>query len=523
MKKSTKQTAGLLTAIAIGIAGIQLPAHAESSTVTCAMLQNVIYTANEGERITLSDGAPCNENILIPKGRVIYLDAGTTGIAGAAGSNSIIVEQGSTLYLSGVVTGSDSDKATIANFGTLRIVDAPDRSTSEITSNNAGIAIYNFGDLSVATSGVEVYGSIKTDQGATTKIAGGLYNNLDSLTDKITKGCNVLSDSAVGERGYFSEVQCPAVSVSFNHSLAVGVPLETMPIGYTYTATYNYPEIADAKGYSISSSAPDIISVSGSALEGFNITAKAPGDATMSSGNYTSGMTGHIKAYDVTLDGKSILPNPTIYSQLIGQDIWDLFDGDDYSLAAKFGIAKLPAYDASDDEPMLTSLGDGKVLGYYEINCFVADSQDNWLASVTDLNGDAAKISLDLPNDLPSLADGHTRQFYVVRKHQDASTGEYQYDVLPAESDNSQLTFYSDKFSLFAVAYRDVEVTPAASEEDAAASTSTSDSATSPDTGSFTSGSQNYSALAIIGSLTTGLLSSALLFPRVKKLINRNK
>lgn len=66
------------------------------------------------------------------------------------------------------------------------------------------------------------------------------------------------------------------------------------------------------------------------------------------------------------------------------------------------------------------------------------------------------ELKLDVPQDMPPLEIGYLRQFSIIRIHND--NGNLQVTTLYDEdTDESTITIYSDKFSTYAITYKDVK------------------------------------------------------------------
>lgn len=110
-------------------------------------------------------------------------------------------------------------------------------------------------------------------------------------------------------------------------------------------------------------------------------------------------------------------------------------------------------------------------VGSYDININYLEN-GQVIDQITEL-GSAIKINVAL-DEVPELADGYTRTWYVVRVHLNETTGEYETKILPATFDEATKTvaFESDKFSAFTVAYVDTE----SATEDKGSTTESTDS-----------------------------------------------
>ncbi|MBQ2695485.1 hypothetical protein IJG04_02495 [Candidatus Saccharibacteria bacterium] len=479
MKHKTKMVVPAM--LLLGSLSMVGPTHATSGLVqevNCANLQTAIDEAENNARIALShSNLECQAQIVIPSGKSVYLYTGGAGLGYSGDGNTITISDGATLYLSGSVSNMNLNFSAISNFGRTYIVDWQNSNQPSIIYGDSGTAITNFNELNVISDSVEVLSNIVSTEGIV-RLAGGGYDDqyIDTFTNYVTNGCDFVN----------SNVVCEDIDVIRSDQLA-GPTMDQMPIGYNYTVEYNYPELAEIKGYFIASSDPQIINVQGSALEGYNITAQSKGSASMSSGNFNGAGIGQSIVYDVTFNGKSILPNSAVANQLIHQDVYGII-GENLTLPVKIEKVKLQNIDISDDEAMLAALGNGKVAGYYDVECFVTSENGLWLASVYDLNDEEAKVSFELPENLPAIADGYERSFYVIRKHQDTS-GAYQVDILPTEVNNNEATVFSDKFSLYILAYIDTEI---------------EEGTTTPETGHFTLDGGSAIASASIATMVLG-------------------
>ena len=60
------------------------------------------------------------------------------------------------------------------------------------------------------------------------------------------------------------------------------------------------------------------------------------------------------------------------------------------------------------------------------------------------------KATINIPNNLPKLADGYSRKYYIVRLHDN------KVDILDTVvNDDNTLTFETDKFSTYSLVYKD--------------------------------------------------------------------
>lgn len=94
-----------------------------------------------------------------------------------------------------------------------------------------------------------------------------------------------------------------------------------------------------------------------------------------------------------------------------------------------------------------------KVANYFDISIAVKNKEnDDYLGSLDKLT-EKVKFAVAIPDSLLKTEDGYERHFYVVRVHGDKT------DILDTKLDKNIVTFESDKFSTYALAYEDVKKT----------------------------------------------------------------
>ena len=98
---------------------------------------------------------------------------------------------------------------------------------------------------------------------------------------------------------------------------------------------------------------------------------------------------------------------------------------------------------------------DIKVAEYIDIAIVVKDADtDEELAKLSTVK-EAIKFTVEVPSELKAdIPEGYTRIFYIIRNHNGVI------DVLETKEADGKLTFESDKFSTYAIAYKDVKEEP---------------------------------------------------------------
>ncbi|WP_432651299.1 leucine-rich repeat domain-containing protein [Huintestinicola sp.] len=110
---------------------------------------------------------------------------------------------------------------------------------------------------------------------------------------------------------------------------------------------------------------------------------------------------------------------------------------------------KVPVEDKSLAEAVLA--GEMQIGMYIDVSLFVKVG-DNEPRAVTNTNGDL-KISFEMPEKLINTEKNVTREYSIIRVHSGVAT------VLDCEFDNAtnKGSFVTDKFSSYAIAYKDIE------------------------------------------------------------------
>ncbi len=109
---------------------------------------------------------------------------------------------------------------------------------------------------------------------------------------------------------------------------------------------------------------------------------------------------------------------------------------------------------AEDTVALIEETVEGKynLLSFYDVSLITVTENDDVIGYVTE-SENAVKVTLGLPGEMPELKEGFLRKYYVVRIHNGEAT------VISDVTDNGDgtVSFNSDKFSTYAIAYVDVE------------------------------------------------------------------
>ena len=96
-------------------------------------------------------------------------------------------------------------------------------------------------------------------------------------------------------------------------------------------------------------------------------------------------------------------------------------------------------------------VADIKVANYIDISIYVKDTDNGKNLGNLETVKEAITFTVPVPENLPELAEGFRRIFYIVREH------DGDIDILEVKEADGKLSFETDKFSTYAIAYKDVE------------------------------------------------------------------
>ncbi len=93
-----------------------------------------------------------------------------------------------------------------------------------------------------------------------------------------------------------------------------------------------------------------------------------------------------------------------------------------------------------------------KIARFYDINLFKGINDDLKFEEVLETS-DKVKITLNIPTTLSKVEDGYKRTYYVIRLHNGKT------DILDVTlTDDNKVSFETDKFSSYALAYTDEKI-----------------------------------------------------------------
>lgn len=90
----------------------------------------------------------------------------------------------------------------------------------------------------------------------------------------------------------------------------------------------------------------------------------------------------------------------------------------------------------------------------FDITIAVINKDTGTTEGTLDVLTEKIKFTIEIPEDLPEIAEGLTRKYYIIRNHD----GEVEYLQAELSEDGKSLSFETDKFSTYVLAYADVEI-----------------------------------------------------------------
>ncbi len=381
--------------------------------------------------------ANVNDGIIVKSGNTVTLDLAGHSITNADGKDTIVVEDGATLFIKGegVVTNTSHKKAVISNNGILSVNGGTYKRTDSKT--NSYYVILNHGNMAINDGLFEMengYSSLidngwySPEQNTSKKMSyltinGGTFNM--SGNDKYIKnddyGVMTIND------GEFNMID-PASACIANMGFYSGNELLTINGGtYNYTGSnyaiwdYNW----NVYGYTDNSKTV----VNGGNYKFSNENAKVANVA------YT----------DTTKKDYKVINKNNEYVVASDDEITEVID------TKKVSLDSISEKDAKLIENTVSSKYN--VIGYYDINVYKTLKEDNSiLLDKVSETSKKAKITLEIPSDLENVLEGYTRTYYVIRVHNGVS------DILDVTlNDDGTVSFESDKFSTYTLVYKDVK------------------------------------------------------------------
>jgi len=165
-------------------------------------------------------------------------------------------------------------------------------------------------------------------------------------------------------------------------------------------------------------------------------------------------------------------------------------------------------------------LGDDQILKMFDVRVLIKTSNGATLGQIVNLNTPKT-ISVELNEEDLTAPEGYSRNYYVIRGHQTINGGKAA-EKIEATLEGNILSFESDKFSTFAVAYVDTETPVDPTDEPVEPVVDPTDEpveptdepveAEAPNTGTVTTAGASAISAAFMTAIMTGVITMIMAF-----------
>lgn len=377
------------------------------------------------------------DGIVVKKSSDVTINLGKYNVTNENGGDTIKIEEGAkaTITGNGKVTGNTQSKAVIANYGTVTIKGG--NYSREEKANNGYYVFLNWGDAIIEDG----YFSISSPNLG--NASSSLIDNGWAEAEKHTG--NIIATMTInGGTFETKETNKYLKNDAFGRMVINGGTFNTNKIASA--AVYNGPKseylvinggIFNHIGVGVTSGKPTepIWNDNGTAMINGGVYNLLNDSVAITDGgtlNFTAKKYKPIGASDdttVSVDEKEI------------KDILDVKEIDSNAISKE------------DNELFKKTMEDKyKVAGFYDINLFKGINDDLKFEEVLETS-DKVKITLNIPTTISKVEDGYKRTYYVIRLHNGKT------DILDVTlTDDDKVSFETDKFSSYALAYTDEKI-----------------------------------------------------------------
>lgn len=389
--------------------------------------------------ITLTEDV--NDGILVESGKQVTLNLGGKKITNKDGEHTIMVESGATLTIvgEGSATNTSNDRAVLSNDGTLIIKGG---TYSRVETKTPDVTYYVFLNHGTATI-----------DGGTFKIDS---EGVEKPSSLITNGWYTPSDNKTGN-------------------------MSSLTINNGEFLIENNDKYIKNDDFGIMT------------INGGTFTMKKPSSAVIGHMGYASGkekVTINGGTFNYTGTNYAIWDNPGKKAVIINGGIYNLTDANGKISNVEFNketseeftisgsnttvivkkedikeIVKINGYNTSEvlNQPDIEAIKDFaakkyELASFYEINLYKGLDEDTIFEGTEIEESDSTKvITLKIPTSLKAVQDGYKRTYYIIRSHM--VDDKYEVDVLDTTlNEDGTVSFKTDKFSSYALAYIDKKV-----------------------------------------------------------------
>lgn len=377
------------------------------------------------------------DGIVVKKGSDVTINLGKYNVTNENGDDTIKIEEGAkaTIIGNGKVTSNTKGKAVLANYGTV-VVKGGNYSREE-TSTNGYYVFLNRGNATI-DGGYFLISAPNFENGSSSLIDNGWYEESENKDNSIATMTINGGTFETKETNKYIKNDC------FGEMVING-------------GTFNTNKIASAVVYNGPKSKSLVINGGVFNHIGRGQKSGRPTEPIWNDGG-TAMINGGI--YNLLNDEVAITDGGTLNFTVkkykpIGASDDTTVSVDEKEIKDILDVKKMDSSTISkeDNELFNKAMGDKyKVAGFYDINLFKGLNDDLKFEEVLEAS-DKVKVTLSIPTALPQVAEGYKRTYYVIRLHNGKT------DILDTTlTDDNKVSFETDKFSSYALAYVDEKV-----------------------------------------------------------------
>lgn len=367
--------------------------------------------------LTLSNNI--NDGIVVKSGNKVTLDLAGYNITNKNGYDTIKVEKDASLTIKGKgdINNTSNGKAVLYNEGELTVLDG-----NYYRENNGNInsfyVVLNHGNMKI--------------NGGSFAITGGISSLIDNgFKDPSENKNNVIANLTINN-GTFT-MNTPASAIIGNMGSVCGKEKVTINDGnFTLTAKDTTTPITRYAiwDYKWSEDDNSVTIVNGGT---YNLKAGANANIEITNGTLGSNPKDPANEYPILGSNDKVVAKESEIKNTI--EISELNEN---------------SINETDLTLIKTAIANKyNIAGYYNIDLF-RTINDSLKIEQLNTSNKILKATINIPNNLPKLADGYSRKYYIVRLHDN------KVDILDTVvNDDNTLTFETDKFSTYSLVYKD--------------------------------------------------------------------
>ncbi len=377
------------------------------------------------------------DGIVVKKGSDVTINLGKYSVTNENGGDTIKIEEGAkaTITGNGKVTSNTKSKAVLANYGTV-VVKGGNYSREE-TATNGYYVFLNRGDA-IIEDGYFSISSPNLGNSSSSLIDNGWYEESEN------KDNSIATMTINGGTFETKETNKYLKNDSFGEMVING-------------GTFNTNKIASAVIYNGPKSKSLVVNGGIFNHIGVGATSGKPTEPIWNDGG-TAMINGGV--YNLLNDSVAITDGGTLNFTVkkykpIGASDDTTVSVDEKKIKDVLDVKEVDSNTISkeDSELFKKAMEDKyKVAGFYDINLFKGINDDLKFEEVLETS-DKVKITLNIPTTISKVEDGYKRTYYVIRLHNGKT------DILDVTLiDDDKVSFETDKFSSYALAYTDEKI-----------------------------------------------------------------